>query len=101
VHEFLNQPETHWFFVPLLGPVEGTPVCVNGQSLTAFRCEGPLHQLSEFSGAEFFISPPNLSWTFLHEDFALGGPYFVRAEWIEEIRDPNPLVVRRGRRRER
>ena len=102
VHEFLSQPETDWLFVPFLGRVAGTPVSLDGPSLRAFRCEGSLQELSEFSGVEFFISPPDLSWTFVrtHEDFAFGGPYFVRTEWLEEMQDSgDPMTKRRRRRR--
>ena len=70
--------------VPFLSDVAGTPMHVLGQRLSAFDCEGSLVELGEFSDIEFFVSPPDFAWTFVrtHEDFALGGPYFVRAEWI-------------------
>ncbi|GEM_PF-1824709 len=84
VHEYLNTPATHWVLVPFLSNVPGTPMHVLAQRLSAFDCEGPLLELGEFSDIEFFVSPPDLAWTFVrtHEDFALGGPYFVRAEWV-------------------
>ena len=70
--------------VPFLSNVPGTPVHVLAQRLSAFDCDGPLVELGEFSDIEFFVSPPDFAWTLVrtHEDFALGGPYFVRAEWI-------------------
>jgi len=84
-----------------LGRVEATHVSFDGPSLITFSCEGPLQELSDFSGVEFFISLLDLSWTFVrtHEDFALGGPYFLSAEWVEEMCDANsPAAPRRYRR---
>ena len=69
-------------FVPFLSNVPGMPMHVLGPRLSAFDCEGPLLELKEFSEIEFFVSPPDFAWTFVrtHEDFAYGGPYFLRAE---------------------
>jgi hypothetical protein len=84
VYEYLNESATRWMLVPFLSNVPGTPMHVLAQRLGAFDCEGPLVELGEFSDIEFFVAPPDFAWTFVrtHEDFALGGPYFVRAEWI-------------------
>ncbi len=70
--------------VPFLSDVPGTPMHVLGQRLSAFECDGPLLELGEFSDIEFFVSPLDLAWTIVrtHEDFALGGPYFVRMKWL-------------------
>ena len=84
VYEYLNEPATRWMLVPFLSDVPGTAMHVLAQRLSAFDCNGPLLELGEFSDIEFFVSPPDFAWTFVrtHEDFVLGGPYFVRAEWI-------------------
>jgi hypothetical protein len=52
--------------------------------LGAYECRGPLVPLGEFHQAEFFVGPPDFGWTMVHthEDHDLGGPYFVRAEWL-------------------
>ena len=86
VYEFLAEPARHWLFVPFLRNIPGIPMNVLSPRLSAFVCEGPLLGLGEFNDVEFFVSPPDLAWTFVrtHEDFALGGPYFVRADWVEQ-----------------
>ena len=85
LHEYLKQSPTRWMITPFLSNVPGTPVHVLPQRLSAFACEGPLLELGEFSDVEFFVSPIDFTWTLVrtHEDFELGGPYFVRAEWID------------------
>src|SRR5262245_44536973 len=84
VYEYLNEPGKRWMLVPFLSNVPGAPMHVLAPRLSAFECEGPLLDLGEFSDIECFVAPPDFAWTFVrtHEDFALGGPYFVRAEWI-------------------
>ena len=84
VHEYLSEQATRWMLVPFLSNVPGTPMHVLPPPSSAFACEGPLLELGEFGDIEFFISPGDFSWTFVrtHEDFALSGPYFVRAEWV-------------------
>lgn len=91
VHAYLNEPATRWMLVPFLSGVPGTPVHIVRRHLSAFECQGPLLELGEFSNIEFFVSPPDLAWTFVrtHEDFALGGPYFVRREWLPGRLDRN------------
>jgi hypothetical protein len=81
-HAFLQEPCSHWLIVPFLSMVPGTAVNVQHKALSAFECHGPLLLLEAFKNIEFFISPPDLSWTFVrtHEDYALGGPYFARAQ---------------------
>lgn len=54
------------------------------QAIGAYECRGPLIPLGAFCDAEFFIGPPDLTWAMIHthEDHALAGPYFIRAEWV-------------------
>lgn len=89
-YEFLQQPCTHFLIVPFTSNVEGFPMDVRGRSLSAYECgayecSGPLVPLGEFCGAEFFVSPLDFDWTMVHthEDFSIGGPYFIRREWVQ------------------
>jgi hypothetical protein len=87
VYAYLNERATSWMLVPFLSNVYGTPIHVATPRLSAFECEGRLLELGDFSEMEFFVCPPDFAWTFVrtHEDFALGGPYFVRADWVNQI----------------
>lgn len=82
VDKYLQESETRWLLVPFFTKVPGTSVHVDVRQMNAFQCEGPLQELGDFIDVEFFVSPEDLSWTFVrtHEDFVLGGPYFARAE---------------------
>ena len=82
--EYARQPAGRWLVVPLTAGVEGTSVSPPGPALGGYECEGPVVPLGSLCGAEFAVSPADLSWTMLytHEDHALGGPYFVRREWV-------------------
>lgn len=84
VYEYLKEPEMQWMLVPFLSNVPGIPMHVRAQRLSAFECQGPLLELKDFKDIEFFVSPCDFAWTFVrtHEDFACGGPYFLRAEWV-------------------
>ena len=39
---------------------------------------------SAFKDTDFFIVPGDFGWTMIHthEDYELGGPYFIRKDWI-------------------
>jgi hypothetical protein len=83
-HEYRCQSCSHYLIVPFSAGVPALPVHVNRQAIDAYQCRGPLISLGAFCDAEFFISPPDLTWSMIHthEDHAFGGPYFIRAEWI-------------------
>jgi hypothetical protein len=83
-HEYLRQPCTHYLLVPFSAGVRELPVHVLGRLLGAYDCRGPLVPLGAFCDVEFFVSPTDFSWTMIHthEDHALGGPYFIRSEWV-------------------
>lgn len=83
-YEYVHQPAGRWLVVPLTSGVEGTPVSPLGLSLAGYECDGPVVALGALCGSEFAVSPTDLSWAMLytHEDHALGGPYFVRREWL-------------------
>lgn len=82
--EYSRQPAGRWLLVPLTSGVEGTSVSPHGLSLCGYECEGPVVALGTLCNSEFAVSPADLSWAMLytHEDHALGGPYFVRREWL-------------------
>ena len=82
--EYSKQPPCRWLVVPLSSEVEGTSVSPIGNVETGYECEGPLVPLGGFRNIEFAVAPTDLSWTMLytHEDHALGGPYFIRLEWL-------------------
>lgn len=81
--EYSKQPPCRWLVVPLSSEVEGTSVNPLGNLETGYECEGPLVPLGVYN-IEFAVAPTDLSWTMLytHEDHALGGPYFIRLEWL-------------------
>ena len=83
-YEYRCQAGDHYLIVPFSAGVPGLPVHVYRQAIAAYECRGPLIALGAFCDAEFFISPPDLSWSMIHthEDHALGGPYFIQAEWV-------------------
>jgi hypothetical protein len=82
----MRQPCDHYQIVPFSAKVDGLPVHVVGRAIDAYDCSGPLVPLQVFHNAEFFVCPSDLSWTMVHthEDHALGGPYFLRAEWVRD-----------------
>jgi hypothetical protein len=83
-HEYRSQACDHYLIVPFSASVAGLPVHVYRQAIAAYECRGPLIALGMFCDAEFFISPPDLTWTMIHthEDHAIEGPYFILADWI-------------------
>ena len=83
-HEYQSQLCDHYLIVPFSVEVPGLPMHVYRRAIAAYECRGPLIALGAFCDAEFFISPPDLTWAMVHthEDHAIGGPYFIRADWI-------------------
>ena len=77
-HEYRSQACDRYLIVPFSTGVSGLPVHVYRQAIAAYECRGPLNALGAFCDAEFFISPPDLTWAMIHthEDYAFGGPYF-------------------------
>jgi hypothetical protein len=85
--EYARQSAPEFLIVPFLGDHAGPhDLGKRGPRTAAYECRGgtELPALSAFSVLDFFVSPPDLSWTMLltHEDYALGGPYFIRQEWL-------------------
>jgi hypothetical protein len=85
--EYSQQTAETFMIVPFLGDVAG-PHSIRKRCLrtAAYECrgDGSLPDLSAFAGTDFFIVPADRSWTMIHthEDHALGGPYFVRKDWV-------------------
>lgn len=83
-YEYLQQPCDNYLIVPFTSGVPGTCVHVFRRAIGAYECQGNLISLGKFCDAEFFVSPMDFAWTMVHthEDLALGGPYFVKREWL-------------------
>ena len=84
--EYQKEACTHYLIVPFSAGVAGLPVHVLDRRLDAYECRGRLVPLGGFCDVEFFICPIDYAWAMIHthEDHALGGPYFIRAEWLAE-----------------
>ncbi len=82
--EYSLQPSCRWLMVPLSSGVEGASVSPLARDAEGCECEGPVVPLGVANDVEFAVAPADLSWTMLytHEDHDLGGPYFVRREWV-------------------
>jgi hypothetical protein len=76
----------HFLVVPFLGRSAGPhDIGKRGPRVIAYECHGGvLPDLGGFAHLDFFVAPPDLAWTMIHthEDFTLGGPYFLRREWL-------------------
>ena len=74
----------HYLIVPFLSDVPGVPMHARGRRMSAHECWGQLLSLADFRDVELFVSPVDLGWTLVHthEDYAWGGPYFIRADWL-------------------
>ncbi|HVS34399.1 MAG TPA: hypothetical protein VMS17_02390 [Gemmataceae bacterium] len=83
-YEYQQQLCTHYLIVPFTADVAGLPVHVLGRRLGAYECHGPLAPLDAFCDVELFVCPTDFAWSmvYTHEDYAWGGPYFIRAEWL-------------------
>ena len=96
-YEYSQVKWVHFLIVPFTSDVPRTPMSVRGRGkrlLDGYECEGHLTPLGPFCNAEFFVSPLDFSWTMVHthEDHEIGGPYFLRREWIQES-NPDPGLV--------
>jgi hypothetical protein len=88
-HEFLNRVADEFLIVPVLGKRAGPHgIGTPNPRRCAYRCRASngLPNLAEFANLDFFIAPPDFSWTMLHthEDYELGGPYFIDRSWLVE-----------------
>jgi hypothetical protein len=83
-YDYQSEPCNHYIIVPFSAGVAGLPVHVLGCGLSAYECRGPLVPMGAFCDVEFFVCPTDFAWAMIHthEDHALGGPYFIRAEWL-------------------
>ncbi len=90
-YEYSQQFAETFMIVPFLGNVGG-PHSINKRCArkAAYEClgHGALPDLSAFAETDFFVVPADMSWTMIHthEDYAWGGPYFVRKEWMASPR---------------
>jgi hypothetical protein len=82
--EFAREAANRFFIVPFLNE-RGVPQAIGDRLVScAYECAGKLVPLGDFAGRDLFVAPPDFAWTMIHthEDHALGGPYFSRAEWL-------------------
>jgi hypothetical protein len=83
--EYAQQECDDYLVVPFTSNVPGLPVHVlDSRKKRAYRCCGRLIPFGQFYSVEFFVCPVDFAWTMIHthEDHALGGPYFIRVEWL-------------------
>ena len=91
---YSRQYAIEFLIVPFLGDHAGPHgVGTPSPRTTAYACtgSGTLPRLAAFANLDFFVAPPDSSWTMLHthEDYVLGGPYYVEREWLTvPIRTP-------------
>jgi len=91
-NEYARERAETFVIAPLPRHV-GPPVAGASSLLTcAYECvsAGELPDLSALAVLELFVAPHDLSWTMVHthEDHALGGPYFVRRDWLASSGKP-------------
>jgi hypothetical protein len=86
-YEFSLEPCARFLIVPFTANVRGFPISVYRRSMQAYECHGTLVPLGDFNDAEFFVCPLDFAWTmvYTHEDYAFGGPWFIRREWIVSV----------------
>jgi len=87
---YLRQIAPEFLIVPALGDHIG-PHGLNPRTprAPAYACRGSgqLPSLSAFGNLDFFVLPPDFSWTMVysHEDIAFGGlsgPFYFEREWL-------------------
>ena len=67
-----------------------------------FRCKtSAVPGLDRFCNLDFVMVASDFSWTmvYTHEDFVLGGPYFMEGAWVGRPSVEGNLTNRRGRPR--
>ena len=84
---YAKQRAIEFLIVPFLGDHAGPHgVGTPSPRTTALACvgDGALPRLAAFSNLDFFVAPPDLSWTMIHthEDYVLGGPYYIERAWL-------------------
>jgi hypothetical protein len=81
IEEFLSAPIQDYVILFLSSKINAFPVSTNQRPCSAFSFTGKPVDLSEFHELEFAVFPESYEWTIVHthEDWSLGGPYFVNA----------------------
>ncbi len=81
VAEFLSAPIQDYVILFLSSRINAYPISTNQRPCSAFLFTGKPVDLSEFHELEFAVFPDSYEWTMVHthEDWSLGGPYFVNA----------------------
>ena len=83
-HEYRQQACAHYLIIPFTSNLKGLPMNVRQVGHQRLRVRRPPAVPGRFYDAEFFIAPPDFEWTMVHthEDYSVGGPYFLRREWL-------------------
>jgi len=86
VARWLQVDETDLILLFLSSRIEAFPISTNHRANSAFTYRGNAIDLSNYHELEFALFPTSYAWTLVHthEDGAMGGPYFIRADDLEE-----------------
>lgn len=84
VTEWLQTTETNLILLMLSSRIDAFPITTNHRSNSAYEFNGNAIDLSQFHDLEFAVFPVTYDWTLVHthEDGAMGGPYFIRANQL-------------------
>ena len=82
INKWMSATDADLILLFLSARITAFPISENSRPCTAHRYRGPIIDLSAFNELEFAVFPESFQWTLIHthEDGALGGPYFIRAE---------------------
>ena len=87
ITEWLAIHDSEFVLLFLSSRITAFPVSQNTRPNLAYLYQGPVVNLSAFHDLEFAVFPKSLEWTLIHthEDGAMGGPYFIRANPDEAL----------------
>lgn len=82
VRQWLQTEDKNLVLLFLSSRISAFPLSENSRPCSAFTYSGPAIDVSDYHELEFAVFPVSYAWTLVHthEDFALGGPYFIRAD---------------------
>ena len=85
VSEWLAAEDENLILLFLSEQITAFPISKNSRPCLAFDYVGPKVDVSDFHDLEFAVFPATYRWTLVHthEDYALGGPYFIRAAELD------------------
>ena len=82
VRQWLLTKDNNLVLLFLSSRITAFPISENSRPCHAFTYSGSAIDLSHYHELEFAVFPESYAWTLIHthEDFALGGPYFIRGD---------------------